>query len=93
MTASELTTRPAFQIFLKSSRPTFRFEGNGGFNSPWWMCQTVRTLPSIVFEEALLKVSRESSVVSVLVRFADENINVKEFINWLACQAVAFGAL
>ena len=93
MTASELATRPAFQIFLKCSRLAFRFECNRSFNSPWTMCRAVRTFPSIVFEQPLLKVSRDASVVERVARFADENVNVEKGVHLLACQAVVFGAL
>jgi hypothetical protein len=42
-----------------------------------------------VFEQPLLKVSRDASVVERVVRFADENVNVEKGVH----QAVVFGAL
>ena len=66
---------------------------NGRFNSPWTMCRTVRTFPSTVFKEPLLKVSRDAGVMDRVIRFADENVNVEKGVHLLACQAVVFGAL
>ena len=92
MTASELSPRSAFQIFFKCSSFRFRFEREYGFNPPWSMWRTVRAFPSIVFKQALSKISRDPSVVNLFVLFANENVYVKKFIHRLACQAVAFGA-
>jgi hypothetical protein len=63
------------------------------FNSPWMMCRTVRTFPSIVFKEPLFKVSGDAGVIDRVVRFADENVKVKKGVHLQACQAVVFGAL
>ena len=92
MAASELATRPAFQIFFKRSSFRFRFEYEYRFNPPWSMWRTVGAFPSIVFKQPLLKISRDPSVVNLFVLFANEQVHVKKFIHRLACQAVAFGA-
>jgi hypothetical protein len=46
-----------------------------------------------VFEQALFEIPSDAGVVNLVVRFANKNVNVKEFRHWLACQAVGFGAL
>ena len=92
MTASKLPSGSAFQIFFKCSSFRFRFEREYGFNPPWSMWRTVRAFPSIVFKQALSKISRDPSVVNLFVLFANENVYVKKFIHRLACQAVAFEA-
>jgi hypothetical protein len=57
------------------------------------MRRTVRTFSSIVLEQPLSKVSRDTGVVECGVRFADKKVNVEKVAHLLACQAVVFGAL
>jgi hypothetical protein len=54
--------------------------------------RSVRTLTSIVFEKTLFKITRNASVVNRLVCLTNQNVNVEECVNLLACQAVLFGA-
>lgn len=52
MTPSELSTRSALQIFLERARFAFRFERNSGFDLPRQVLRGVRTIASVVFEQA-----------------------------------------
>src|SRR5713101_5665453 len=78
MTTSELPTRSAFQIFFECARFALGFERDGGFDSPWPVLRSVRTCASVVFEEALFKLTCNASVVDRVVRLTHQNINVKE---------------
>ena len=92
MTASELATRPAFQVFFKCSRLAFRFERNRSFDLPRPVLGSVLACAPIVFPEALIEVARNGGVVNGLVSLTDQNINVEERAHLLARQAVVFGA-
>ena len=93
MTASELATRPAFQIFFKCSRLAFGFERNRSLDSPRPVLGSVRACASIVFQEALIEIARNAGVVNGFVSLTHQNINVEERAHLLACQAVVFGAV
>jgi hypothetical protein len=71
MTARELPTRSAFQIFLECAGFALRFERDGRFDSPRSVFGRVRTRPLIVFQQTLFKVMRSAGVVNGLISLAD----------------------
>jgi hypothetical protein len=81
VTASELPTGAAFQIFFECAGLGLGFECDCGFDSPWPMLRGVRTVSSIVLEEALFKITYNASVVDRLIRLAHQNVNVKEIFH------------
>ena len=78
MTPSELSTRSALQIFLERAHFALRFERNSGFDLPRPVLRGVRTIASVVFEQALFKITCNASVMNRWVCPTHHNINVNE---------------
>jgi hypothetical protein len=78
MASSELSTGAAFQIFLERARFALGFERNSSFDSPWSVLRSMGTISAVVFDQALLKITGEASVVNRFILPTHENVNINE---------------
>ena len=78
MTTSKLTSEPVFRIAFKTPRFRFRSERHHRLNFPRSVLRCMWTFPAIVLGEPAVEIARYAAVMQLIVRFADEYVNVME---------------